>query len=203
MNWKNLFIFLVITIPSIAILTRLIAWYIAQFKEPSWRLKTGKLLVETAKRRAARLVEEARKWQKQLEEHPELDIEPKVGVPYATYEEYRRDLMGTVDLDEFLARCRAGVPEDPEKAHEVARQKLAEIKKRVMRDSFGDDPHRNPQGEIAAAHPNKAPAFETSLHRALSIPEDKRCHECCGYGGKAPGGTPVDCGVCHGTGIRP
>jgi hypothetical protein len=113
MDWKHTFLFLVVAIPSVAILTRVIAWMC--------RKKT--------------------KAQSQPGAEP---LEAPVAKPYATYEEYKKDLRGTVDLDVFLARCRAGVPEDPEKASltrsatvlelsAAAREKLAGIRARLDR----------------------------------------------------------------------
>jgi len=92
-NWKALFYFLVIAIPSVAILTRVIAWIFRPRKK-----KTA--------------AEEGIQWLDQEE-----DGAP-VGRPYQSYEEYREDLRSTKDWDEILARCRAGVPKNPEKVRQ-------------------------------------------------------------------------------------
>jgi hypothetical protein len=97
-HWKNLFFFLLVAIPGMAILTRVIAWYGKQFSEPSWRKPAVK----------------------EIEFVDENPIKP-----YATYEEYRKDLTGDVDLEHFLARCRAGVPKEVM----MARLKQDELKK--------------------------------------------------------------------------
>lgn len=136
-HWKSLFIFLVIAIPSIAILTRVIAWLCGRKKGV---LSHGvKLLGDL---RTAREVASAQELEARIEGIEW--VEPKVGKPYATYEEYMNDLKGTVDLDEFLARCRAGVPKDPKKAAldiakmQSARERLAAVKERIDRKAAHD-----------------------------------------------------------------
>jgi hypothetical protein len=134
MDWKHTFLFLVVAIPSVAILTRVIAWLTDRRKR--------KLRVMDA-----RQVLEAEGWMKKVDG---IDwIVPPVGKPYATHEEYMNDLRGTVDLEEFLARCRAGVPEDPRKASTEktnlaiasARERLARIKERLERTLVSSFPN--------------------------------------------------------------
>ena len=103
MNWKNLFIFMLVMVPSLIILTRLLAWYFE-------RLKNRK---------------------------PALPAPEKEAKPFASYEEYLKDLTGDGSLEDFLARCHAGtVPKRPEQeksANVVARQRLEELQRRVAR----------------------------------------------------------------------
>lgn len=124
MDWKALTLFMMIVVPLMLILTRALGWLADRKKK-----RPGAALMGAAKLRAERILEDAREWLKQLEK---LDwAEPKIGKPYATYEEYKKDLMGAVPVEDFLERCRAGVPKDPMKATLAARQKLASIQQRL------------------------------------------------------------------------
>lgn len=105
-HWKNLFFFMLVAIPGMAILTRVIAWYAEQFKKPSWRKPAVK----------------------------EIEFLDESGVkPYATYEEYKKDLTGDVDLEHFLARCHAGLPPDMLKARAEEDRKIKEEQQKVAK----------------------------------------------------------------------
>ena len=123
-HWKNLFFFMLVAIPGMAILTRMIAWYAEQFKMPS-----------------------SQKRAKEIEFIDESPVKP-----YTTYEEYMKDLTGDVDLEHFLARCRAGVPHEMMKLRLEADRKAKEEADRKARkeahDRIWDEGRRNLESQI-------------------------------------------------------
>ena len=131
MNWKNLFIFMVIAIPTMIVLTRLLAWYFE-------RLKKSKKKADPV-----------------LPEGGETEVKP-----FLSYAEYKAELTKDGSLEDFLARCRAGaVPKKPEPEdtqHTIARKKLAEIQKRIdgNKPSGGVLLHCNDCGRTRGATPD-------------------------------------------------